>query len=343
MGKRSSTLTVLAVALTLAGGVARAETLRFASVFPATHWVWAEGGAKFAERVTEKTKGAITFDSFPAGQLGKEGVGILQSGLADMSVVVPSYEPAKLPLTSVAELPSYYETSCEGTAKLWAVLKEGGPLDQAEYAAQGMVPIYANVLPAFQLVTATKPVETLEDVAGLKLRGNGTAMMKTVSALGAIPVNVTTTEFYDSLSRGTVDGGVYYMGSLVSTGLDAIVRHSLKGTRLGGGATVYAISKRRWDKLAPEAQQAIREAGLETQAELCARLDSLQDEIVDKLEAEGKLTTVTASPQERGRWEERLAPVAEAWAQEMEKTGRPGQAILDAFAAAPADFKGDPK
>lgn len=70
-------------------------------MFPATHWVWVEGGAKFVERVAERSGGAIRFDSFPAGQLGKKGVDILNSGLA-MAVVVSSCEPAKLPLTSVA-------------------------------------------------------------------------------------------------------------------------------------------------------------------------------------------------------------------------------------------------
>lgn len=123
-----------------------------------------------------------------------------------------------------------------------------------------MVPIYVNVLPAFQLVTAAKPVTRFEDVARLKLRANGTVMTKSVSALGAISVTVTTTEFHDSLSRGAVDGGAYYMGSLVPAGLDGLIRLSLAGTRLDGGATVHARSKRAWDRLEPQAQAVIGDA-----------------------------------------------------------------------------------
>lgn len=336
----ASSVIAAGLAITVATGVAAQDSqkLRFSSVFPATHWTWIEAGSQFAEKVAERTGGAVTFDLFPAGQLGKEGVGILNSGLSDMAIVVPSYEPAKLPLTSVVELPGYYETSCEGTAKLWNILKDEGPLYKAEYESQDMVPIFANVLPAFQLVTSTKPVMQLEDVTGLKLRANGTAMTKTVSALGAIPVNVTTTEFYDSLSRGTVDGGVYYMGSLVGAGLDAVVRHSLAGTQLGGGATVYAFSKRAWDKLDPETQETIRIAGLETQEQLCARLDELQQQTIDELQGAGKLTVTTASAEEHDRWLEKMAPVSEAWAQELDGTNRPGHALLDAFRAAPATF-----
>lgn len=339
LGNLAAIFAGLTLSVTATNAVAQDEIrLKFSSVFPANHWTWEKGGSVFADRVGELTDGRVQFDLFPAAQLGKESVGLLRSGLAETAILVPSYEPAKLPMTSVAELPGYYDSSCEGTAKLWHILEDGGALYEAEYKPQGLIPLYVNVLPPFQLVTATKQVKTIEDAAGLKLRANGTAMTKTANQLDAVPVSVTTTEFYDSLSRGTVDGGVYYMGSVKNVGLDGVIRYSLAGTRLGGGATVYAMNQKSWDSLDDEAQRALREAGQQLQQQLCAQLDELNQQVVDELVSAGSLTVTSATEEERDRWQEVLTPVSKEWAGQLEQSGRPGQAVLDAFRAAPAQF-----
>lgn len=318
----------------LTGG-ASAQTLKFAFVFPQSHWLWVHGGEIFAKAVEEGTGGAVTFTPFPSGQLGKETVSAIESGLAETGIVVPSYEPAKLPLTSVFELPGFHSTACEGTAKAWNLLQPGGAVYEAEFKPQGLVPLYVNVLAPYQLVTTSKKIETIDDVAGLKIRANGTAQDKTARAIGAVPVTVTTTEFYDSMTRGTVDGGLWPIGSTKQGGLETVIHHTVRGPQLGGGVTVFAVGERVWDRLDDATKQVMRDAGQKTQAQLCEYLDAQEIAVVDDLVAAGSLEVVDLPPAEKERWAERVATVGEDWANELDSTGRPGTDILNAYREAP--------
>jgi hypothetical protein len=53
--------------------------------------------------------------------------------------------------------------------------------------------------------------------------------------------------------------------------------------------------------------------------------------VTDELVKSGDLEAVKLSDSELARWNERVAPVAEDWAKEMDSTGRPGTALLKAF------------
>lgn len=320
------------------GGRATAEetrTLKFAHVFPASHWHWTESFKLFEEAVTKATNGKILFENYHAGQLGKEGVGILNSGLADTAILVPSYETAKLPLTSVSELPGLYSTSCEATAKLWDIVKDGGPLNEAEYKPQGVKVLYAIVLTPYQVMTGSKKVTSLEDLVGLKIRANGAAMDKTVRAVGAVPVRVTATELYDALNRGTIDGGFWPIGSTRNSGLEKTFHYTVQGPQLGSGSSVYGMKQKVWDSLTPDLQTTIMKVAAETQQHLCTYLDQLDESETDWLVKNQGFIVTKLSDQENARWAARVAPIAQEWAKEMDSTGRPGSALLKAFKEAP--------
>jgi TRAP-type C4-dicarboxylate transport system substrate-binding protein len=313
------------------------RTLKFAQVFAANHWHYTESVKHFQEAVTKYTNGKIQWQSYHAGQLGKEGVGMVTSGIADFAILVPSYEPAKLPLTSVSELPGLHTSSCEGTAKLWNVLKDGGPLNNAEYKPLGIKIIYGIVLAPYQVVTTNKKVETMNDMAGLKIRANGAAMDKTVRALGATPVRVTTNELYDALTRGTVDGGFWPIGSTRNSSLENSFKYTVQGPMLGGGSTVYGMSQKLFDSLGPDVQAALMKAGAETQQRLCNYLDKADAEETAWLVKEKKFTVTKLPAAELAKWNERVQPIANDWAKEMDSTGRPGSAMLRAYREAPGN------
>lgn len=325
----------VALSVCLVGATqAQEQTLRVTQVFAATHWHWTEGMKTFTEAVTEKTGGNIDFEVYHAGQIGKESTTLVTSGLADIGLLVPSYESDKLPLTTVAELPGLHTNACEGTRKFWEVAQEGGALYEAEFKPLGVRPLYVILLPPYQLMTGRQEVTTLEDLSGLKIRANGAAMDKTVRDLGATPVRVTSNELYDSLSRGTVDGSFWIIGSTKLVGLENVLSYTVQGPMLGAGATFLAISDRAWDRLDEPTQQAMMEAGQETMDHLCNYLDNEDVRITQELVDEGKLTVTTLPPEELDRWNSAVANVGREWADEMDSTRRPGSALLEAYTAA---------
>lgn len=258
-----------------AGAPAMAQetvNLKFAHIAPATHYLWQHGAKPFTEAVTQGTGGRVTFDVYPAGQLGKDYVSILNSGIADVVFFVANYAPDKFPLTSVVELPSPYKTSCEATARFSELAREGGLLNEQEYKPQGIHVLFVSSLRPYTVMTTSKPVTDIDTLAGLKLRANGAAMDKAVRALGAVPVRVSSPEAYDALTRGTVDGGVYSYLSLPEFKLDQIFKHAVDGIQIGSPGIIFAMSDKGWQRLPDDVKARMTEAAAAAQNALCAWL-----------------------------------------------------------------------
>jgi TRAP-type C4-dicarboxylate transport system substrate-binding protein len=342
--KRGSTIALAALAalasLTTFTCVQAQErkVLKYAHVFAANHPSFNDSFKQFEEAVTKATGGRIQWENYHAGAIGKEGVSMLNSGITDTAILMPSYEPAKLPLGSVSELPGLYSNSCEATAKLWHISKDGGPLNEVEYKPQGLKVLYVVIQPAYKVITSKKKVSTLEDMSGLKIRANGAAMDKTVRALGAVPVRVTGGELYDSLTRGTVDGGIWPINVNRSLSLEKVVRYTTMGPMVGSGAALYGMSQKVWDGLSGDDKAAITKASMEAMQRTCAWLDNAEASELALLSKDHGFVATSISGAELARWTERIAPIAAEWAKEMDATGRPGSALLKAFKEAPGRF-----
>lgn len=310
------------------------QVLKLSFGFSLAHWTWTEGAGYFAGLVEQRSGGRLKIEPYPANQLGKEAGGLVGKGVAEIGLIATSYEPARFPLSSVVELPGLHKTSCGGSAGFWHLADEGGILADLEYRPNNLRALAVNVLPPLQLVTNRRQVTTLEDVGGLKLRANGGSMDATVRALGAVPVRVTGPELYDSLLRGTIDGGVYPIGSTYAGGLEDVIKYTAQGAQLGSSSLLLGINADVWQSLAPDLQAVMLEAGKETQAHLCAYLDALDLQTEAKLVSEGRLTVSKLTPAEVDRWHAALAPIGAEWAKGMEATGRPGAAVLDAYRGA---------
>lgn len=201
MMRRLIATTALGVFAAAAPAVAQEMTLKMAHITLDSHYLWQQGGKPFTEAVMAVTDGRVVFELYPAGQLGKDYISILNSGIADMVFFVANYAPDKFPLTSVVELPSPYKTWCEATAKFWALAQEGGLLNEQEYKPQGIHVLFVSSLRPYTIMTTGKQVDSLDSIAGLKLRANRAALDKTTRALGAVPVKIGSPEAFDVVRR----------------------------------------------------------------------------------------------------------------------------------------------
>lgn len=330
---------VVSAMLALGAGAAQAQdtlTLKFAHLFPASHYLWGEGGKIFTDAVTQSTNGQVQFEVFPAGQLGKDYMALLKSGMADVVILVPTYTPDGFPMSSVADLPSLYATSCEGTDKFWSLAKSGGVLNEAEYKPQGIHVLWVSVLDPYRVMSTSKQITKLEDLAGLKIRANAGAMDKTVRALGGVSVRVSSPELYDALTRGTVDAALYPYTGMPTFKLEKVLRYAVEGARLGAGSILYAMSDKAWAALPDNVKTAMEEASVMSQRHLCEYQDAEGKKIREKIVAEDGFQTFHLSPEQAALWQEKVDTVANEWAKERDDMGKGGTEMLKAFREAGA-------
>lgn len=305
--------------------------LKITSLLPASHYLWEHGLNVFTKSVTEGTQNGVGFEAYPAAQLGKDFYGVLNSGLSDISMILTAYSPDKFPMSSVAELPGFYSSSCEATAKFWHLAKPGGVLAESEYDPLGLHVIFVHTSSPFQLMTASKKVEKPEAMRGLKIWAGGSGISKSVESLGAVPIQLTSVELYDAVTRGTVDGAAFPYLSTMQYNLNGHLKYALEGLQLGSGSFIVAMTNRTWDGLTDDQRAVITQAGMDAQKKLCAWVDGENDKARDRFVAEDGLVVTTLTAEEAKVWGEALQSSVLNWSSTMDAAGKDGKKLVEAM------------
>lgn len=331
--------TVAAAALLAAGFLAPAKAadvtrLRVADSLPNGHYISRLMLAPWMAEVTKRTNGAIEFDYFPGQQLGKatDMLTLTQNGVTDIGYIGPAYVSDKMPVSEVALLPNSFANSCEGTMAYWKVARQG-VVEKQDYAANKIKLLLAVALPPYQILTLKTPVATLEDLKGLKLRSTGGAQDITVRTLGAVPVRMAAPDTYESLARGTLDGVVFPLDSIIAYNVEKLVKHSTENANFSSFILAYSISDASWNKLKPEVQKIMLDVAAETVKAACAGIDRQDAETKQKLQQAG-ITFKPLTPEFTAQFDVISKEVADKWAAGLDGRGKQGTEALKEFRAA---------
>jgi tripartite ATP-independent transporter DctP family solute receptor len=194
-----------ASAIALAASGAHAEKLRVAGNF-ATEHSSSLAMKKFEEELERLSGGEIDVDIFPAQQLGgaAENVQAVKVGAIEMMWVGTAYLTRTVPELEIIGLP--FQFPDRETAFSIVDGPVGEALD-AKMADAGMTSMGYMELGFRQLTNNARPIETVEDIAGLKIRLQpNETHLATFRALGANPVAMDVKELYSALEQGVIDG-----------------------------------------------------------------------------------------------------------------------------------------
>ena len=330
--KRAYLLLAL-LALTPAARAADPIKLRVADSFPADHYLARLVLKPWMDEVTKRTNGAVEFTRYPNQQLGKAAdmLRLTQTGLVDIGYIGPSYVSDKMPVSEVAQLPGAFDTVCPGTMAYWKSARTG-VLAKSDYASNKIHLLLATVLPSYHAFTARTPIHTTADFAGLKLRTTGGAQDLTVRAFGGVPVRMAAPDAYESLSRGTMDGLLFPLESVISYGLDKLVKNATDGVGFGSFIVTYSIGIDAWNRLPPEVRRAMDEVAEEREPILCQQVQDEEQASRQKLEAAG-VVFAPLPPATIAEIHAKLQGVAAEWARGLDARGKPGTEALHEFEA----------
>ena len=180
--------------------------------------------------------------------------------------------------------------------------------------------------PAAALSFFTKEkINTMEDLAGMKLRASGTAA-DAVALMGATPVNAPGSEEYMMLERGTLDGNITGADNAYARKLFEVINYANKNVFAGGGF-IFIMNKDFWNSLPADIQVTIDKINAEeTQEHIIAQQAAIDQAWAD---LEKLITVYTIDEAEMDRWREAVAPITTDWIQEMAEKGLPGQEAYD--------------
>jgi TRAP-type C4-dicarboxylate transport system substrate-binding protein len=308
-------------------------TIRVGDVYPVGHYI-AEALIKpWMVEVKEKLGDRIDIQYFPAEQLGKgpQMLSLTQQGVVDVGSIVPPLLAEKLPRSAVAELPGGFSTVCQGSNAFWQ-LSTKGILAEKEYTPNGVRVLLATVLPPYQIFLRNQ-IDGVKSFSGQKIYSTGGAKDLTVRKLGGVPTRMSTSEVYEAMSRGTIDGGLMAYGTALAYRLPGLVHYGTTGENFGSGVITYGVSLKKWKALPEEVRKILDQAGETTTRKACEAIAKSVDADMAKLQQNG-VKLVALPPSERQLVDQELANVAQDWAKELDGRNLDGSAVLSAFRSA---------
>jgi TRAP-type C4-dicarboxylate transport system substrate-binding protein len=330
----------LLVAAVMTSNAARAEeptvTLRLADSLPVGHIIHEAVTKPFIEAVEKRTNGKVLITHFPAEQLGKakDLLRLTQSGVVDIGYIVPSYASDKMPLTAAAELPGGFRNACQGTAAYWSLTRDGKFLAENEFAPNGIRPLITFALPTYQILLSTrKPINSLADIEGLKIRTAGGALDLMMRAIKAVPIRLSPPEIYESMSRGTLDGAMLGYQSAVSYDVIGLLKTGTVNEPLSSVVITYSISAAKWKALPESVRTILAEEGERITKESCAKFAAAEDRALAKARDKG-IKLIHFSPEDEKTMESVFEAVSQDWAAGLDSRGKPGSETLKVWRAA---------
>jgi tripartite ATP-independent transporter DctP family solute receptor len=245
-------------ALPLPALAQRAKTLRLGSPQPVDS-NYHRAAVMFAAEVAKLSSNKLKVDVFPNAQLGsiKEMLSAVQLGTLSMSLAVPAWYSGIIKPMDVFTLPFLVRSPDRLRAAL------DGPLgDAMKMKAEAVNLRFMNwwLMGARHMVNNVRPINTVADMAGLKMRVISSAVyIEAFRALGANPIVLDSAEIYLGMQQKVVDGLEYPVPDMISAKLYEVS----KFMSLTGHTTdffVVSMNKPLWDGMGAEEQGILTQA-----------------------------------------------------------------------------------
>lgn len=305
-----------------------AETkLTIASWAPPSHSMNAEMWPELIRRMEEATGGEVTAEIKYGIAPPPALMDIVMDGAADMTWIFNGYTPGRFVATKLIELPGYTGNAEQASVAYWRVheamlakLNEHKGVKVIGLMTHGPGQVHAN-----------RPVNTLGDINGLKVRIGGGVAGDVGAKLGMSGIRVPAPKVYETLDSGAADAVAMPAEGRKSFKLTEVAPHYYEMP--GGfyrGAFALIMSQEAWDGLSADAQKALEEKVF---GEPLSRMaghawDNADAAGMEATSAAGDNTVVVASEADQAAFAKIAAEVTDAVKAEVNAMGVDADAAI---------------
>lgn len=244
-----------------------AQDMRIAHGLPETYPSY-QPLVAFAETIGAETGIEAEVFDLSLLSLAETPAGV-RDGVVDMGLVAFPYFPAEYSEVNLVANLSMLSTTGDlvdvpGAAMLGASMEYtmlGCPDCLAELSAQNQVFIGGMSTGPYALL-CTQPVESIEDVSGLRFRSAAANFARWAEAFGGTSVSISANETYNAMGQGTVDCTMSSLADLLGARFIDVAKTVTVGVPGGvfSGIGVANINQDRWRELSEDQRAAILKA-----------------------------------------------------------------------------------
>lgn len=285
----------------------------------------------WAEKLEKMSNGRIDVEIFPSMTLGgkpNELYKQARDGTVDIIWTLAGYTPGVFPRTEVFELPTVHQGSSLATS---IAIKEKFDLIKDDF--NDVKPLMVYVHAGNALHTVSKPITSVADLKGLKIRTPSRTGGWLIEELGAEPVGMPLPTLPQSLSKNAVDGAFVPFEIFPAFKIHQLTKHSIEGkngARFGTSVFLLLMNKDKFN-LMPKDLQEILEKSLDM--DMVKEVGQLWMDFEKpgiKMQKESDDSNVTTlSDKSMEEFDDVGEKVVQRWIKEVNTKGIDGQKLVD--------------
>jgi len=323
----------LGALLSLPAVAQEAVTLKVHHFLPAGSYANTQFIQPWCDKIAKDSGNKLKCQIYPSMQLGgtpAQLVDQVKDGVADVVWTLSGYTAGRFPLMEVFELP-FMMQSPEATSKaLWQYVQQH---DQAEFKDVKPIAFHVHGDGVFHM--RGKPITTMADLKGMKVRAPTRQTNKFLAAMGATPVAMPVPQVSEALSKGVIDGAVVPYEVVPSVKIQEIVKyHSETDPSEPAFYTstfMFVMNKDKYNSLSPELKKVIDANSGEALSGQIGKVFLAADAEGKKLTAKNTTNVIPAA--ELANWKKAGQPLVDAWIAEVTAKGQNGKQLYDSARA----------
>ena len=323
--------TAFAAVLSFTGAAQAQEvTLKFHHIWNNQAMASVNVIAPWCDKIAAESAGKLKCQVLPAmsgGGTPPQLVDRVKDGVDDVVITLPGYTAGRFPAMEVFELPFMTNSAEVGARAAWDYLQK-----HALKEFPGTKVLATWVHDEGYVHTREKPVKTLADFKGLKMRAPTRQTNKLLAALGASPVGMPLPALPDAVSKGPIDGFLLPWEVMPSLKLHEMVKHHTETDpsrpALYSAVFVFAMNQAKYDSLSPELKKVIDNNSGAAYSQAIGKIWDNSQAVGRKAAVDHGNVFYRLPLSEMDNWVKASAGLYDDWTADMDKRGLNGKQLL---------------
>lgn len=327
-------LVLLALALSVLAGPSEAQqaTWKLQSLLN-PGYMGTDAEIWLSQEVEKRTGGKVKITVYPGAALGFAGPRILTAvgqGLLEASQMWGAHVSGDLRIAEIIELPGLIPYDIPLRKKIVHMVL---PAQEKAMDAFGALPFASGQVEP-RNIYSRKPIRSIADLRGVKLRAQGIVETEFTKAIGATPVTLTWEEVYPAMQQGVIDAYWVTHSATFNAKLHEVAKYCYE-VGLGGANWFIIVNKAALQKLPSETQKVILDLRQPVSDKLWDRVDGDIREFKRRLLEKG-MTFTQASPEDMKAMLDVAPKVWDTW---LQKAGPEAKDLVEKIKATVADWE----
>ena len=256
----------------------------------------------------------------------------IKLGLGDIGIVTTIIHNSKLPSQGISAVTPFIAPVASAVAKAVDEIAKEFPQMAKELDKQNQVYLATGVvLDTYQLFSS-KPLNSLDDLKGMKIAGAGYNLRYLEGIEGTAGVRGGLPKFYNMIQTGVVEAAMLWPEAAKTFKIAEVAPYILKGDLGAVNSKTVTVNKDFWAKLPDEVKSTLKKVAVEYRDHIASVAMDRATASIEAYKA-GSGTVVELSQEARLAWAKAMPNIAVDWAKKLDSSGAPGSQMLSAYVA----------